>query len=67
MKCEYIGSMSHEGCNEEALPGDRFCHQHRVQGRNNELTRKLQIGCLVLGLLLIGGCGVFCAVAIIGT
>ena len=48
MKCEYVGWYSRQGCNEDALPGERFCNAHRQQGRNNENASKIFGGCALV-------------------
>ena len=58
-----FGLPSARGCNEEAMPGERFCHVHRIQGSSNEATRRFMVGCLVAVILLMGSCGAFCIVA----
>ena len=58
MKCQYIGWYSRAGCNEDAAPGNRFCHAHRKQGEGNEAMQKVARGCflivLIIVLLLVG-------------
>ena len=63
MKCQYVGWYSGQGCNEDALPGERFCNAHREQGRNNEATGKFMGGCLLVGVILIVAM-VVCTVAV---
>ena len=56
MKCEYVGFWSHQGCDNDAEPGERFCRVHRIQGPSNELNNKLWacgcIGIIVLSIVL---------------
>ena len=64
MKCQYVGSWSSQGCNEDAEPGERFCHAHRLQGRSNEIQNKVMgcgcIGAIILLIVIVvatmGGC-----------
>lgn len=54
-KCEYKGYWSGGGCNEDAVPGTRFCNAHRTQGRDNEIRRKLYVWMFLIfvGLLFL--------------
>ena len=63
MKCEYVGWYSRRGCNEEAEPGERYCHAHREQGKNNETSSKIVVGCF-LAALGVGLLFVVCVVAV---
>ena len=62
MKCQYVGSISNRGCNNDAERGTRFCHEHRVQGPDNELGNRLTCGCVTVFVILfilvsLGLCG----------
>lgn len=46
MKCQYVGWYSRQGCNDDAMPGQRFCNAHREQGKSNETAAKISGGCL---------------------
>ena len=56
MKCEYLGTWSGQGCDEDAVPGTCSCHIHRRQGPDNEIQDK------VWGY----GCPITVAVVIVG-
>ena len=62
MKCQYVGWYSRQGCNEDALPGERFCNAHREQGPRNERSAKFMGGCLIAGIAFVAFI-VVCAVA----
>lgn len=52
MKCQYQGTWTRAGCNEDAIPGTNFCHAHREQGPVNQIRDRVTgWGCLV-GLAL---------------
>lgn len=54
MKCEYIGLWSHQGCDHDAEPEQRFCRMHSIQGPSNEWTNKAGgCGCLVAIVLVV--------------
>ena len=52
-KCQYRGSWTLTGCNEDVVPGTDFCHAHRDQGPANRIQSKVMgWGCLVSIVLL---------------
>ena len=59
-KCEYIGLWSQQGCDNDAILGDRFCHVHRIQGPGNEMSNRWGSGCLwvVAIIVVFTVCGV---------
>ncbi len=67
MKCQYLGTWSGEGCNEDAIPGTRYCHVHRSQGPSNEISDKVWgIGCPVYLAVVIVGAIILTAVSMCG-
>ena len=59
MKCQYIGSWSGAGCNNDVSPGERYCHQHRMQGPANSCGT--QAGCLAVILMVVVAVIVTCS------
>ena len=53
MKCQYVGWYSRRGCGEDAEPGEKYCHVHREQGKNNDTSAKLGGGCIMVFLAVV--------------
>lgn len=54
MKCQYQGTWTRTGCNEDAVPGTDYCHAHRDQGPANKVQNNVMgWGCIVSVILVV--------------
>ncbi len=61
-KCEYIEARRKTGCNEEAEPGKRFCHAHRLQGPKEESKGSRTKSCLIIIVVALAGLITLCTI-----